>query len=380
MSGYGRFSLNAQMQPAHRVAWELANCDEIPENLIVRHLCKIKNKLCVNPDHLTIGTQQQNSQDEVDGGYTLQGSNHPRATISDETAQKIIDSFGNGKTVRERAIEFEVSGKVIACIDTARSWRHIMMSEQIKEREAVVRRAITTGVLSDEVIQEIKTSLDSSRKCAPKYNIPKGTVERIRNGTYKSSAQRQENAIKNAIDRLAKEAVLFIDPVNGMEHLLFKGDKSQDPASARYRMQYLGKSGSVARVSFMAHKKLTSLPADQVVRHKCVFKNCINIDCLEIGTQQDNADDRFRDNTNCDGEKSYLATIDQELAVKIKQTQGVCSSRIRALFFGVAETLISPIDCGRSWKHVYVDCINTNLVTELQEFAQRQPCKKARIV
>ena len=57
---YGRFSLNGKVVIAHRVAWELEN-GPIPEKMLVLHKCD--NGLCVNPDHLFLGTQRDNMLD-----------------------------------------------------------------------------------------------------------------------------------------------------------------------------------------------------------------------------------------------------------------------------------------------------------------------------
>ena len=47
---------------AHRLAYELWK-EPIPKNMLVRHLCH--TKLCINPDHLDIGTHQDNANDRL---------------------------------------------------------------------------------------------------------------------------------------------------------------------------------------------------------------------------------------------------------------------------------------------------------------------------
>jgi len=63
--GYGEMRYLDRRQDAHRVAW-MIHRGEIPDGLYVLHRCDVK--LCVNPDHLFLGTQKQNIHDMMRKG------------------------------------------------------------------------------------------------------------------------------------------------------------------------------------------------------------------------------------------------------------------------------------------------------------------------
>ena len=58
--GYGHVQFGGQLQLAHRVSWRLAH-GPIPDGFLVCHNCD--NPSCVNPNHLWLGTHQQNMDD-----------------------------------------------------------------------------------------------------------------------------------------------------------------------------------------------------------------------------------------------------------------------------------------------------------------------------
>ncbi len=71
--GYGKVGLFKQTFPAHRMAYYLYYGVD-PCDLMVRHKCN--NRLCCNPDHLELGTAQDNADDRERSGNTYRGDRH----------------------------------------------------------------------------------------------------------------------------------------------------------------------------------------------------------------------------------------------------------------------------------------------------------------
>lgn len=71
--GYGRFSIRHRTLNAHRVVWEWMN-GPIPDGMCVRHRCD--NPPCVRPDHLMLGTTDDNMKDKVARGRQPRGKTH----------------------------------------------------------------------------------------------------------------------------------------------------------------------------------------------------------------------------------------------------------------------------------------------------------------
>lgn len=68
--GYGRIWFNRKFVLAHRLCWVIS-FGVVPEKMCVLHKCDQRS--CVNPDHLFIGTHQDNSDDMVRKGRQASG-------------------------------------------------------------------------------------------------------------------------------------------------------------------------------------------------------------------------------------------------------------------------------------------------------------------
>ena len=115
-AGYGVVRMTDSSFPAHRVSYELF-IGPIPEGWCVCHRCD--NPPCCNPNHLFVGTKDDNNQDKV-----AKGRND--ATLTAEDVTKIRNLYANGDVLqRELAQTFGVSRSNITMIISRKTWRHI---------------------------------------------------------------------------------------------------------------------------------------------------------------------------------------------------------------------------------------------------------------
>lgn len=97
-SGYGNMGVQGKTYTAHRASY-LHYHGEIPEGCVVMHSCD--NRLCVNPAHLTAGTQKNNINDCMQKGrFTapgrVVGEVNPSSKLSDREVWQIKDLYKCG--------------------------------------------------------------------------------------------------------------------------------------------------------------------------------------------------------------------------------------------------------------------------------------------
>ena len=91
--GYGYTSIDGQRWYVHRLSFVLANQVAIPEGLDICHSCDVP--LCINPDHLWVGTRADNMADSAAKGRNpMQMKTHcPRGHAYDELNTRIYRSM-----------------------------------------------------------------------------------------------------------------------------------------------------------------------------------------------------------------------------------------------------------------------------------------------
>lgn len=122
--GYGKFRLNGKSINAHRASFILFN-GEIPEGLFVCHKCD--NPPCVNPEHLFVGTSEDNNKDRSNKGRTarLDGYLSPSAKLNVPIVLKIREMYENNTTVAKISKLLNISYRTVWDVCNRISWRNV---------------------------------------------------------------------------------------------------------------------------------------------------------------------------------------------------------------------------------------------------------------
>lgn len=117
-NGYGQVSVSGKPHYAHRIAWELVN-GAVPSGKFVCHRCD--NRKCVNPNHLFIGSFDDNMADMVAKRRQAHGSKNMHAKLTESDVRKIRASTDRNMDI---AVQFNVSRPLISMIRNGRIWKY----------------------------------------------------------------------------------------------------------------------------------------------------------------------------------------------------------------------------------------------------------------
>lgn len=154
--GYGRLEVGVKetgfwAEPAHRVSYQIHR-GKIPEGLHVLHKCD--TPLCVNPDHLFVGTPRMNTADMVAKGRHAHGDRHwtrnrpedmprgdshwtrrtperlrPRKGVDSAraklTEEAVLSIFNDKRSSTLIAVEHGICFGAVCAIRRGKSWAHL---------------------------------------------------------------------------------------------------------------------------------------------------------------------------------------------------------------------------------------------------------------
>lgn len=125
--GYARLSIGRTATLGHVLSYLLHN-GPIPSGLHVCHSCD--NPKCVNPNHLWLGTHQQNMEDRNKKGRCGNSGRHgedvPTAKLSNEDVEEIRRCVKVGATQISMARRFKVTRGTINSLIKGRTWKQTL--------------------------------------------------------------------------------------------------------------------------------------------------------------------------------------------------------------------------------------------------------------
>lgn len=104
------------------MSWELYH-GNIEDSLQVLHKCDVRS--CVNPDHLFLGTHDDNMADMVNKGRVASGERNNKAKLTEEDVQIIREWVSDGWTRAQCAEVWGVSPSTISDISLRKTWTNL---------------------------------------------------------------------------------------------------------------------------------------------------------------------------------------------------------------------------------------------------------------
>lgn len=99
---------------------------DVPRGMVVRHKCD--QALCVNPDHLEIGTQRDNVQDMLDRGRHRpgRGERNVHSVLNDDAIRAMRVLWATGQfNFSQLGRAFRVNYKTVGRVVSGEGWSHV---------------------------------------------------------------------------------------------------------------------------------------------------------------------------------------------------------------------------------------------------------------
>lgn len=117
--GYGYFSLHGKHDRAHKVSYR-EHVGPIPPGMCVLHTCD--NPPCVNPAHLRLGTNKENSVDMQQKGRSARGVRNANSKFTESDVLAIRAARERGESLPSLGRRYGVTHQAILLIVQRKNW------------------------------------------------------------------------------------------------------------------------------------------------------------------------------------------------------------------------------------------------------------------
>lgn len=130
---YGAFKIGHQKIDAHVASWRIANGGKpVPIGQLVMHKCDCR--MCVNPEHLQLGTTSQNMlhahKDGRGEDFKLQGEECRNAILTEDIVRALRHEYESTPiSGRKLAAKHGLNYSCVKSVLQLNSWKHVRKSE-----------------------------------------------------------------------------------------------------------------------------------------------------------------------------------------------------------------------------------------------------------
>lgn len=178
-NGYGVARLDKRTNHSHRVAWILST-GEVPNHItVVRHKCD--NRICVNPNHLELGTHADNANDRIQRKGDQKGEHNYAAKFTEEQVfemRKLAHDGIDGKKIAEK---FGASEGIVSLIIRGHSWKH-SYDPNLSPKKKYWNRNNSRQLFTPQQIHSMRDRYEHGERITDltkEFNVSRGTIYRI---------------------------------------------------------------------------------------------------------------------------------------------------------------------------------------------------------